>query len=265
MEIFDFKTHLSSFCATQNLSLKRRDINDFKTPLPQIGVELQNKESKPKKLGKLIEEIFEVYLEQNQEYNILLKNTQIIDNKQTIGELDFILEDSEQNIFHCELAYKFYLWKADEKGNWVGPNLKDALCKKTTKLLEHQFPLIEHPITKKLLAAHNISTDKIKQTLCLKAQLFLPTNFNQKLTPTEKSCVSGFYCSLQEFQTIYEGALFHIPAKINWHILPKFSEDWQPLETTLPAIKASLERSFSPLVWIRKPEKLYEKCFVIWW
>lgn len=265
MEIFDFKTHLSSFCATQNLHIKRPGIKHFKTPLQQTGAELNNRESTPKRLGKLIEQIFEGYIEQSHEYSILLKNIQIIDNKKTIGELDFILEDSEQKIFHCELAYKFYLWKADEKGNWVGPNLKDALYKKTTKLLEHQFPLIEHPITKKILADQNISTDKIVQMLCLKAQLFLPTNFNQKLTPAEKTCVSGFYCNFQEFQTIYEGALFHIPAKMNWHILPKFNKIWQSMETTLPALKASLERSFSPLVWIKRSEKLYEKCFVIWW
>jgi len=65
------------------------------------------------------------------DYTILAKNLQIIAEKKTLGELDFIVEAPANEFIHIEMVYKFYLYDPDRKGSWieklVGPNLKDHL------------------------------------------------------------------------------------------------------------------------------------------
>jgi hypothetical protein len=40
----------------------------------------------------------------------LYENIQVIEDKKTIGEIDFIIEDKNtKQVIHMELAYKFYL------------------------------------------------------------------------------------------------------------------------------------------------------------
>ena len=47
-----------------------------------------------KRLGKLAEELFIFWLKQNIKYRIVFENLQIIDHKQTLGELDICLYNS---------------------------------------------------------------------------------------------------------------------------------------------------------------------------
>lgn len=74
------------------------------------------------------------------------------DNKQTIGEFDFLLNDGS-DLIHLEFATKFYLLhhQADElsaehtSDYFLGPNLADSLGNKIRKILDQQLLLAAHP------------------------------------------------------------------------------------------------------------------------
>lgn len=61
--------------------------------------------------------------------------------RRTRGELDFIF-DTATGITHLEVAVKFYLaYFNDNHWTWLGPDVKDSLHTKLTRLQTHQLPL----------------------------------------------------------------------------------------------------------------------------
>lgn len=135
-------------------------------------------------LGKRVEKFFEFYIQNSSRYELINHNIQIIENKNTVGEIDFILHDTKENCYkHMELVYKFYLYDDSfekELDRYIGPNRDDSLIKKLTKLENKQFPLLYHPITKDYLK--DIKVDEVQQELSLFANIFLPKKlYNSKL------------------------------------------------------------------------------------
>lgn len=62
---------------------------------------------------------------------------------ETVGELDFLLEQDGQ-LQHLEVAVKFYLGMGEEPlRQWVGPNSKDRLDIKWRRMIHHQLPLAQ--------------------------------------------------------------------------------------------------------------------------
>jgi len=56
---------------------------------------------------------------------------------------------------HLEIIYKFYLYDPSigltQLDHWIGPNRRDSLVKKLTKLKQKQLPLLYHPLITQLL------------------------------------------------------------------------------------------------------------------
>ena len=62
-------------------------------------------------LGKRAERYFSEWIKQSDSYELIAENIQIIENKQTLGEFDFITRRLLDNqLIHIELIYKFYLF-----------------------------------------------------------------------------------------------------------------------------------------------------------
>ena len=62
------------------------------------------------RLGQRMEYFMEAALKDS-DYEILAKNLQIIYQKKTLGEIDFIVKNrSDNSIFQVEMVYKFYLF-----------------------------------------------------------------------------------------------------------------------------------------------------------
>ena len=62
------------------------------------------------RLGHQVEHIYLELLKASTAYEVIAHSIQLIENKQTLGELDYIIQSNETNeIIHIELAYKFYL------------------------------------------------------------------------------------------------------------------------------------------------------------
>jgi len=88
-------------------------------------------------LGKRVEHFFDAIIEQSPNYERILKNKQIIQDKHTFGEIDFILFNKKRNIYeHIEMQYKFYVYDdniKEEIHRYVGPNRSDTLYLKLEK------------------------------------------------------------------------------------------------------------------------------------
>lgn len=100
------------------------------------------------------------------DYHLLGHSLQIIEGRQTLGELDFLVFNrSTQCIEHWEVALKYYLAEADlHLSHWYGLNRDDTLYKKLNHFSQQQFKF-EH------VAQYQIE----KRIAIVKGQLYLPT------------------------------------------------------------------------------------------
>jgi hypothetical protein len=99
------------------------------------------------RLGFYAESLLSYFFQTFSKIQLWVQNFQITNDKQTVGEIDFVIEWKDR-IFHIELAVKYYLLLPQENQyiakNWVGPSRKDNLEKKLKKIQSHQLPLGKH-------------------------------------------------------------------------------------------------------------------------
>ncbi len=106
------------------------------------------------KLGYIYEDAAAVCLEQSPRFEIVARNMQIITpEKQTLGELDFVLHDcTAQKHLHLEVAIKFYLVEPTDTGfSFPGPDKRDNYQRKFERLSSHQMQLSQNPHTRNIL------------------------------------------------------------------------------------------------------------------
>lgn len=218
-------------------------------------------------LGKMVERFVSHQLAADPSCTILAENIQIQDGKLTIGEMDAFLL-TEAGPVHLEVIYKFYLYDphkaATELTPWIGPNRKDTLLQKLTKLKEKQLPLLYHPKTQPVLKHLGITVANIKQQVLFKAQLFLPLNFTgQAFDQLNAACVEGFYVKrddLHQFKT----AQFYIPEKQDWIRAADDTVEWMDYDGFNVQVTRLLYEERSPLCWLKVGTTL-KKFFVVWW
>lgn len=100
----------------------------------------------PYRLGFHFEGLLHFWLEDGYRlnrhpYQVLAHNIQLYREKQTTGELDFILRNHDTNeVEHWELTIKFYLGSPPyDFVNWVGINSRDNFERKMTHMQTKQF------------------------------------------------------------------------------------------------------------------------------
>jgi hypothetical protein len=255
LESKSLETGISGFPTFDLSQLQLDSAQDFDLP--------QNR-----RLGHLVEVIVAECIKSSANYRMIDENIQIIEEKNTVGELDFILEEkANHRLIHLELAYKFYLYdpslSESQVENWIGPNRNDFLIKKLEKLRQKQFPLLHHPSVLTRLSLD--SADEIDQRLCLMASLYLP--FREKVTipPIYHRYVKGHYYTMDEFQTEdAEEKLYHLPIKTEWGIDPRQLEEWSSFDEIKDELLSSLASKRSRLCWEKYGER-YREFFVVWW
>lgn len=220
------------------------------------------------RLGKLVERFVAQELEQHQNIELLAENIQILEGKQTLGELDCLLLMDGKPI-HLEVIYKFYLYVASvgttPLEHWIGPNQRDSLVLKLAKLKEKQLPLLYHPRTAEVLEKFNLKAEDFKQMVCFKAQLFTPANSLvgnwQQLDP---DCVAGTYLDFDKLVR-YQDCKFYIPDKHDWLITPTPNKPWLNYTDAKEILTRFMLQESSPLLWVKHPKGKIEKVFVVWW
>ncbi len=140
-----------------------------KNPQPLIK---QLEALKSKRLGYRFEAFINYWLQISPNYRLIDHNIQIIENKKTLGEVDFIIQDKHSKaIIHLEVAVKFYLGTVpyEDDFRWFGTNTNDQLGRKQQHLTDHQTQLsLKYP---------KHFSYNIDQRYCLlKGRLFYPLN-----------------------------------------------------------------------------------------
>ncbi len=125
-------------------------------------------------LGAYIEALAAEAIRQGGQAELLAQNIQFFENRQTIGEMDFLLRQNGK-VLHLELAAKFYLCIGDmhNMAHWVGTNVRDSMARKHTKLTAIQLLLSKNPRVIEQLAAQGLPVPDDARAL-LKGQLFYP-------------------------------------------------------------------------------------------
>ena len=222
-------------------------------------------------LGKRMEEFFRFYIENFSEEELVAYNEQIIQEKKTIGELDFLLKNPiSEVISHIELVYKYYLYDPELSSNpiscWIGPNRKDFLIKKLERLTQRQFPLLYHPATAPLLKKLGVSPQEVVQKLCFKANLFLPFSHDWHVPGFNPAAFQGYWMKEINFTSSKFGeAEFYSPQKQDWPVLPKHHLEWYSYAKFREIISTMLSQQQSPLVWMKTPDDSLHRFFIVWW
>lgn len=218
-------------------------------------------------LGKRVERFVHAELEKHKRIKILLKNTQIIHKKTTIGEIDCVLMKDDIPI-HLEIIYKFYLYDSSmgdtEIEHWIGPNRKDSLVQKLNKLKDKQLPLINNVNTLPILNKIDVDVRQLQQRVCFKAQLFTPFKANINFGILNRDCLAGFYIHISDIDQ-FSDCKFHIPIKINWLMDVQAQVDWLDYQSFYSEILLILNKKRAPLCWIKFPNESLQKFFIVWW
>ncbi|MFG6687227.1 DUF1853 family protein [Mariniflexile sp. HNIBRBA6329] len=220
------------------------------------------------RLGKYVERLVACELEMHPNISIIAENIQIQDEKTTLGEIDcLLLKDGEP--IHLEIIYKFYLYDASvgttEIDHFVGPNRKDSLKEKLTKLRDKQLPLLYNNNTEKYLTALDLNRHEIKQQVYFKAQLFAPfTNKNIQLKVLNTACFAGLYVNKNQLHELEE-CKFHIPNKKDWLMVPHPHVNWMLFDAFNHMATDYFKQQFSPLCWAKFKNGQLTKIFLVWW
>lgn len=253
----------------------RGDLTTFSFPEVQITDELiadLKKLDHPRNsvLGKRMESFFEVAIKHSDRYELIASNIQIIANKQTLGELDFLIYDRlYSKPLHIELVYKLYIYDKTfplEINRWIGPNRRDSLYEKFSRLKSRQFPLLYKSETSEYLSDLNISTDKIEQQLCFKAQLFTEdSNIISNPELVNLDCIAGHWYHFNDFlKKAWKDNLFYSPKKKDWSCNPEHNLNWISQNELLDTINSLFSKNKASLVWM-KTKTSYHKFFIVWW
>ncbi len=248
-------------------------LNDAVLGLRQFRLEVDLKETfkrelpKNLRLGKRVEQFVLNQLEQHKNTSILAENVQIQEQKQTIGELDAIISYHGKPI-HLEIVYKFYVYDesvgTSELDHFIGPNRKDSLVEKLTKLKQKQLPLLYKSQTSELLNSLNLKVNEIVQNVSFKAQLFLPYNKQINLKTVNPDCVVGYFLKLKDVLT-FEESKFYFPSKPNWLVQPNNAVNWRTYQDVEPVIKQIQTEKQSACCWIKQADTRIKKYFIVWW
>jgi hypothetical protein len=174
------------------------------------------KKSKRKALGNYFEDLIEFWLAARKNTKILARNLQIIDEKKTIGECDFIAEFEGQTT-HIEVAIKYYLGirNSTDARFWVGRGLTDRLDIKLEKMFSHQLELSNNIAMQKILEQNNIV--KIERKISIFKGYFFKYFFEDNHCfplNTAAEIDEAYWCRIDEIDSLpseYE----------NWQILTK--------------------------------------------
>ncbi|MES2720937.1 MAG: DUF1853 family protein [Pseudomonadota bacterium] len=113
------------------------------------------------RLGRYAEDLLLFWLAapDNAEFELIAEHVALREQGITLGELDFLVRERRTGqLWHIELALKFYLGTADQQ--WLGPNRQDSLARKLKHLCQQQLPLLQSPAGQRWLQSQQLENPR---------------------------------------------------------------------------------------------------------
>jgi hypothetical protein len=169
---------------------------------------------------------------------------------------------------HVELSCKFYLFDTDNhtsfEGKWIGPNRKDTLLDKVTKLREKQFPLLSHANTREYLEPLQFDPLKAIQQYYMATSLYVPSDYDISCLPEAyQKCIVGYWIYYKDL-ILHPDCTYAIPSKKEWLLPPENIVYWYNAKDIFAEILDAIQHKKSPQLY-KKKGTLIEKFFVVWW
>ncbi len=262
------KSRITSILKANILDCSITGLQTFNLSELKLTTDLEFQFPNNVRLGHLVEKIVSELIKSSTNYKVLYENVQVIEDKKTIGEIDFIIEDiNAKQLIHMELAYKFYLFDPNISleviNNWIGPNRNDSLKEKLEKLKRKQFPLLYHNCAKSKF--NDIKIDEASQALCLLVSLFIPYEYKGSFSPIYEKAIKGYYISFETFISFDNSAkTYYIPSKKEWGMDPSENEIWTDFNGVEKFINTSIKEKQAVLCW-QKYQDSYLAIFIVWW
>ncbi len=264
--------HFDAFINTPPL-WKHKEFNITQFSLPEINLNQVIIREIPSKLrlGHQLEYVFKQLVSQTALYEISIDNLPIRNNTRTLGEIDFILTNKiSSELIHVELTYKFYLIDPSIKETihqLIGPNKRDLFFTKLEKIRNDQFKLLHSPEGIEALQKKDIHHESVHHQVCFKGQLFVPYKGRvSPISPLNGDCIVGFWIAFNEFNSAsFSSYQFYMPNKLSWLLPPNDNVQWKSHQKIIFDIRQKNYMNISPMIWIKKSETRFEKCFVVWW
>lgn len=170
-------------------------------------------------LGKRFESLLAFWFMQSPIFEVIASNDQLIVEKHTLGEIDFVVKDHLSNrLLHIEVACKFYLGHQNKAGwsDWKGVNAKDNLQLKMDKF-QKQLSVLSTPAGLSYL--QNRGLKQVQSAMLLKGYFFHHIHcIADHKSPKNASSgyASGFWLYQQETFSFFS-------SDNRWMVLPKRS------------------------------------------
>lgn len=210
-------------------------------------------------LGKYAEKLLQIFFEQHPSFQLLAHNIQLVKDKETVGEIDFLLHDlkNEKHI-HLEFALKFYL-KTRCKGKeiFIGPNVKDTLGRKCQKLINSQSQLLNSHAD--LLSA-DLQNTIFHPKIWMKGVRFYPYQANENYTHSQ-----AWWLNIKNIELLDQsGFTFEcIKQKKDW-IFPYFKAIAIDFETLKLETEKYFTQKRNALMLVRKKgEEVLDRGFIM--
>lgn len=138
-----------------------------------------------RRLGHYFETLYRVLLEDVLGWQVLVSNLPVRVDGRTLGELDLVVRDPVSgSLQHHEIAIKFYLGYDGAQGvRWYGPDARDRLDLKQSRLLQHQSRMTLLPATLQALTEQGIRGAVVPKVF-LAGYLFQPVAGDLRLPST---------------------------------------------------------------------------------
>lgn len=262
------KARITSILKTNSLDFSVTGLETFDLSELNLKADLEFQLPTNIRLGHLVEKVVSELIKASTNYNVQYENIQVIEDKKTIGEIDFIIEnENTKQLIHIELAYKFYLFdpniSPEPLNNWIGPNRNDSLKEKLEKLKTKQFPLLYHDCAKSIFNA--IEINDVSQALCLLVSLFIPYEYKASFSPIYEKAIKGYYINLETFNDHDNPEkTYFIPSKKEWGMDSFKNEIWSDFKGVEKQINISIKEKQALLCW-QKYKESYITFFIVWW
>lgn len=210
-------------------------------------------------LGVYFEALIEFWLRHWRRMEFIASRLQLRRGEQAIGEFDFLFHDRfSGDTYHWETAVKFFLCYQHGEGaeQWLGPNPRDTLPDKLSKVFNHQLRIATYPEAGPLLQRMRITG--LQPLAYVKGWLFYhvrgewehPAGYPQQLSAQHHR---GWWCHLSQVNDIPNsgaGCRWALLPRLRW-LSPVWSDEERPgmaREEIYQALTSHYSRSDGPLL-----------------